>query len=648
MPPLFSDNMVLQRKAHVKLWGTSSPGVTIQIKTGWGENTSCIVNNDGTWTAKIQTPEAGGPYEIILTDDKDTFTLRNVLIGEVWLCSGQSNMEMPLGGWPPGDTILNSAMEIQNAGNEQIRFYTIPRSYSPCETTLLTEKWEVCSPETARNFSATAYFFAKNIYQELGIPVGLIFSSWGGTPVEAWMDRKSLESTGDFQEILDDLKEAKPYMDAQNNWLSQQDKIHIDQDNENVWKELQLNDDQICTADYDDSKWRTMALPTLWEDEGMSDFDGIIWFRKAFSVPQQMTGKDMFLELAMIDDIDAVYMNGVKIGGYEVAGFYNVHRTYKVSHDLINEGENVLAVRVIDYGGGGGIYGKSEDMKIYDVPGMKDVIPLDGTWKFLPIAECRSSILYRYRDIDKGYDERPAMNMKLNQDTPNVLYNAMIHPLVPYGMKGVIWYQGEDNVGRPGSYHKLFSKMITGWRDLWGQGDFPFYYVQISPYDYGQSSRSCELREAQFQTLSVPGTGMVVTLDIGDSINIHPANKQEVGRRLALWALNKNYGKDVVYSGPLYSGMEIKGNEVILSFDYVNSGLTAENDKLEHFIIAGEDRKFVEAEARIKGNKVVVSSSKVKNPLAVRYLWDNTSYASLFNKDGLPASSFRTDNWNEE
>ncbi len=447
---LFSDHMVLQQKEKVNFWGQSSPGEKLVITASWGENASTNADAAGNWKTKLLTPKAGGPYTVNIKTKDSNIIINDVLIGEVWLASGQSNMDIPLKGWPPGDTILNSRQEISKASYPNIRLLKVPFGISTTPLDSIGGKWNAASPETAGDFSAAAYFFARKLYQELHVPIGIIQSSIGGTPAEAWTSKGYLEKLGDFNKTVDGQEK-----------------------------------------------------------------------------PQNM-------------------------------------------------------------------------------------------------------------------GEKP----KINSNSPTVLFNAMINPLIPYTIKGVIWYQGESNVGRAEQYKKLFPLMIEDWRNKWGH-QFPFYFVQLAPNVYkdpNQKGQAAPLRDAQRYALKLPKTGMVSTLDIGYLITAHPPNKQEVGSRLARFALANEYGKNVVVSGPLYQKTIASGRELIVGFDFVGSGLLASEKGLTNFEVAGADKVYVPAQAKIVGNKVVVSSPSVAAPVYVRYAWGDTSEATLFNKEGLPASTFTSEN----
>ncbi|MFZ6034375.1 MAG: sialate O-acetylesterase [Melioribacter sp.] len=646
MPSIFSDNMVLQQNSKVAVWGLSNPGDEITIKASWNESAKATADQNGKWMAHLITPSAGGPYLLKVTDSKSEIEFKNVLIGEVWLCSGQSNMEMPLEGWPPTDTVANSKEVIANATNKNIRFFTVTRAISEKPEFDCVGRWEESNPETAAKFSATAYFFGKKLYEELNIPVGLIHSSWGGTPIEAWTGAKYISTVEEYKDIVEKLKNARKEIDRLKAWLAEKPTIDINSiKSPTPWKGLDLNDSQCAKPGFDDSAWKTMELPVKWESTEMGNFDGVVWFRKNIKIKNEWINKELTLELGPIDDMDVTYVNGVRIGGYEEGGYWQTDRIYKIPAELAKDQNLTVAVRVVDTQGGGGIWGSSEKMKLRPTDSNESV-SLAGEWKYLPVAEYYGGKLYLFDVKNAEYYKRPKLSVEYSAFTPTLLFNGMIAPLIPYNIKGAIWYQGESNTGNPELYKKLFPLMIKNWREEWGLGDFAFYYVQIAPYNYGPNVESQKLREAQLMTLSVPNTGMSVTLDIGNPNNIHPANKKDVGERLARWALAKDYGKKIDFSGPIYKSMKIEGNKIILTFDYTDGGLVVkEIDGDNNFLIAGNDKVFKKAKVEIKDDKLIVFSDSVENPAAVRYCWDNISEGTLFNKAGLPASSFRTDNW---
>lgn len=649
LPSFFSDNMVFQRNSEVNIWGKAKPNSQIKIESDWGENATTIVKENSIWKTSIQTPEAGGPYNISITDGSEKVILANVLIGEVWLCSGQSNMEMPLAGWPPNDLIHNSEQEISEANYPNIRLFTPARSLSVTELDDINGSWKECSPQTAQNFSATAYFFGRELYKELNIPIGLIHSSWGGTPAEAWTEVSFLKDVPGYEDYALKLKDMLPRQKEFKTWLESHKTIEIkDVDSPTEFLDIDFEDGICAALDFDDTSWSEMNLPTPWEQTDVGSFDGVIWFRKNIEIPQEWIGKDLMLELGPIDDMDAAFINGKKVGGYETSGNWQALRKYKIASELVTLGSNTIAVRVIDTQGGGGFAGSDDQMKIYSVEKPDDAITLSGSWKYLPIAEYVNNKFFLFGVENNTYVGRPGFAVTINSHSPTLLYNAMIAPIAGYNLRGAIWYQGESNVGRADQYRILFPTMIQSWRNVWGQGDFPFYFVQIAPYNYENpdSPESGVLRESQLAALDLKNTGVAVTLDIGVADNIHPPYKQDVGKRLALWALANDYGKsDLVYSGPIFKSLETVDEKIILSFEHVGGGLTSMDKPLIGFTIAGKDSTFIEADAIIQENKVIVSSSNIKNPVAVRYAWKNVPDYSLFNKEGLPAPTFRTDDW---
>ncbi|MBN1117308.1 MAG: beta galactosidase jelly roll domain-containing protein [Bacteroidales bacterium] len=639
---LFADHMVLQQDSEATVWGTSEPGVIVKIETSWGKTSQIRTDKAGKWMLKIGTPEAGGPYNLTVKARKSTIVINDVLIGEVWLCSGQSNMEMPLKGWPPVDTINNSANEIAQANYPEIRMFTVEKAISIKPETKCKGSWEICNPENAGDFSATAYFFGRELHNKLDVPVGLIHSSWGGTPAESWASAKYLSEIPGYEDIEEKValsqKKSKEFME----WLNGIGKVDDDSISlEGSFYNLDLDDGQYAASEFNDEDWSTMELPSLWESKEVGTFDGVVWFRKTFEMPD-VYPESLSLYLGPIDDMDVAYINGVKVGGIEEGGFWTAERNYAIPMSVIKPGTNTIAVRVIDTRGGGGIYG-SKNLAIRK--GEKEIVNLSGDWKYLPLAIFFQGELFRFKEDDRSYSKMPKMELSLDANTPTTLYNAMINPLVPYTIKGAIWYQGESNVGRGKQYETLFPAMIKNWRDDWELGDFPFYYVQIAPYNYGEvePSATAELREAQRLTLNKPNTGMVVTMDIGNPFSIHPGNKQEVGRRLSLLALANDYNMpDIKFSGPMYSTMIVKDGKIVIKFDYAEDGLVCKGDKLTYFEVAGNDGVFYEANAEIADNSVVVSCSKVNEPVQVRFGWRDTAEPNLFNSSGLPASPFIT------
>ena len=645
MAPLFTDSMVVQQRSTVPVWGKGTPGARVVIHASWNAEASATVTPEGRWSTAIATPRAGGPFEMRVQTDDTTLTLKNVLAGEVWLCSGQSNMEMPLQGWPP-DTILSSQDEIDHSTYSSIRLFTVNHAYSTVPEEACAGRWTGCSPGTTPLFSAAAYFFGRNLSQVLKVPIGLIHASWGGTKVESWISSDTLARLAQFDSVLRKIRITEDSMKVLESWLGKFPVIEMSRrDPHTRWQDLGLDDAERASPAFNDSSWRTMHLPTYWETTAVGDFDGVVWFRKRIAIPPAWAHRNLVLELGPVDDIDITYVNGREVGSHESEGAWNAARVYTVPQEILDTTSISIAVRVIDYGGGGGIYGPAKLMRIHP-EGQDESIALAGDWKYLPVADYRLDRLYVFGWRGQRFFERPSLPFDFSGYSPTALFNGMIAPLAPFSLAGVIWYQGESNAGAPLLYRTLFPLMIGSWRSAFHAAALPFHYVQIAPYEYGPATQSAYLREAQFLALSVKNTAMAVTLDVGSARTIHPPNKQEVGRRLALIALAKTYGKKIVSSGPLYRSMKIVGDRIELSFGDVAGGLVlTQSERGNGFQVAGEDRVFRNADVAVGRSRLIVSSPLVKRPVAVRYAFGNTSQATLYNSGGLPSSSFRTDDW---
>jgi len=626
--PIFTNNMVLQQKQDVPIWGTAEPGGEVIVELD-GKEEKVTVDKNGKWQVNLPSIQAGGPYELVIRGEK-TRVIKNVLVGEVWICSGQSNMEMAVSAsW---GIINNDKEEITNANYPEIRLFMVDKKMAETpQENLESEGWKECSPESVPVFSAVAYFFGRHLQSELNVPVGLIETAWGGTLVEAWTSGKTLKQFPEFTDLLENLtidtstdeEKVAAIKKKMNEWPDEIEKI---------LKDKGIFDHGFQNSDYNTNKWKTMELPTTWEQTGL-EYDGVVWFSKNVNIPKTWKGQDLTLSLGKINDYDITWFNGEKIGrGTDVSKL----REYKIPSSLVKVGENKIVVHVLDIGNNGGIYGPAKKMNL---SGSNDTISLVGNWKY-EIDPIKISV--------RKLPEKPTVNTGANR--PTVLYNAMINPIIPYGIKGAIWYQGESNAERAYQYRTLFKSFINDWRREWNIGDFPFLFVQLANFKEVQEQPGddswAELREAQTMALDLPNTGMAVTIDIGDAKDIHPKNKQDVGKRLALNALAKVYKKDIPYSGPMYSSMNVEGNKINLKFTNTNGGLKAGgNDELKGFAIAGEDKKFVWAKAEIRGDEIIVWNNNVKKPVAVRYAWASNPICNLYNGAGLPASPFRTDDW---
>lgn len=646
LPAIIGSNMVLQQKTNAPIWGRAEPGSKIELKCSWGYNTETVTTKDSIWKTEVSTPSAGGPYQIEITNNNNKTVLSDILIGEVWLCSGQSNMEMPLEGISARDSVLNSKYEILNANNPNIRLFTVTKIASLSPKSDCIGEWDECNSENVKKFSAVAYLFGKKLFAELNVPIGLIHSSWGGTAAEVWVEKKSLSQFKEFEEVIQNIEAAGGLQNQLTSWLKQFPSISVTNYNRNdLWNSIDFEDSHLSLPNTDDSDWKTMMLPANWEKTDFREFNGFVWFRKKIDLPENWIGKDLTIELGAIDDYDVSFVNGKKVGEVNSLRSWKNNRIYSISKDINDSKVLTIAVRVHDSGGiGGGIYGGGFRMRLI-LNNSENEIPIDGEWKFLPTAELSEMKYYVFLNKIEQLAHRPTITFPLSQRTPTALFNGMIAPIIPYGIKGVIWYQGESNTPNPFLYEKLFPALINNWRENWGY-EFPFYFVQIAPYKHGGEWGSQYLRDAQRKSLYMKNTGMAVSLDIGDSVNVHPANKTSVADRLALIALANQYGKNVVYSGPLYKSFEKKMDKIVLSFDHAGSGIILkENVKGNQLLISGDDRIFKPAQVQIEGSNLIVWSDEIPDPVAVRYAWNNIVIPTLFNNEGLPASSFRTDSW---
>lgn len=643
LPSLLSDNMVLQQNTDARLWGLAAPGTRIKINTSWDAKGQTSTDEGGHWSVEIPVPEAGGPYSMTVSASDTTIEINNILVGEVWFCSGQSNMEMPLAGWPPKDTIMYSAITLASASLPELRLFNVNKNVSGVPLDECTGRWEISSPLTAAPFSATAFFFGKKLYDELGVPVGLIESAWGGTPSEAWTSAAYLENSGEFIPILKSIKESASLMEEYQGWLNTLKQLTIKPAGKEQWTALAFDDNDFQSPEYDDSDWSLTDLPGQFE-RTTGELDGAVWFRRTIDIPEDFSGKELILSLGPIDDMDRTWFNGVLVGATEISGMWQSERNYPVPEKVVRKGANTIAVRVIDTQGGGGIYGLPGSMKLGTKEGNTSPLIIDGEWRYKVAAELRGDRFYltgsSANDFSRG--KRP---VPVGPGSPSSLYNAMVAPVVKYPVRGAVWYQGESNVGREKQYEKIFPLMINNWREAWGIPEMPFYFVQIAPYIYSNadSSESVLLREAQAAALKLPKTGMVVTLDVATVLNIHPPFKKEVGERLAYLALANDYGKSIPCEGPSFRSIAKEGNSLKVSFDNAGEGLIAGGTEITGFEIAGKDRKFMKASAKIIGNDVFVSSPGVPDPQAVRYCWRNGSVGNILNSFMLPAPQFKAD-----
>lgn len=632
LPRVFGDNMVLQRNIAIPVWGWAKPGekITVYFKD---QRVKTKTESNGTWQVRLSPEKAGGPFTMKIKGNSE-INLSNIMIGDVWLCSGQSNMEWPL--WNTN----NGAQALETADNNNIRLLEVPHvvSVSPVED-MGGDGWVVSSSATAHDFSAVGYYFGTLLEEKLNVPIGLISSNWGGTRIEPWISPETCETNNNLKEWFAKIK------DVDIKTLKAQENEKIKKYNEAIINALGKNGtpNPYTTPAYDDSKWGSIRLPGLWEDSEIGIFDGVVWFRKSFILPENFNLRHAMLKIGKIDDSDITWLNGKEVG--ETYMQYQRLRDYIIPDNVLKPGKNSIVVRVEDYIGAGGIYGKESEMVISD--GEND-ISLAGEWKYMK----ENLVLPRN-------PRNPGANILGPNDYPAILYNAMINPLVPFGIKGVIWYQGESNAGSIAEaleYGELFPAMIRDWRNKWKQeGEFTFLFVQLANYMEPDKEPRNEpwayLRESQSKTCEiVPKTGMACIIDIGDANDIHPRDKKDVGYRLSLAALKKAYNEDIVYSGPTYETVSPEGNIAEVTFTNVGSGLKVKNKygNVHGFAVAGADKKFYFARASITGdnNITIFAPPEVDNIIAVRYGWaNNPDDLNLYNKEDLPAVPFRTDDW---
>lgn len=617
LPGYFTDNMMLQRDMPIKIWGWGNRYETVTVSIHDQKvNTRC--KKDGTWEIILSPIPYGGPYSLTVQGKENSIKIENILIGDIWLCSGQSNMEWTV------EQSANSKQEVQNANYPEIRALKVPKSIKNSPQDNFNAQWEICSPSTVGAFSGIAYYYARALYKEVQIPIGIINASWGGTDIETWISDEAftaLPSNVQKQYNMEVVNNLEEYI-RQNKGQKQAflDAMENDPGINNQW----------FIPGFNTVAWEEMRVPGEWGTTPLSLIDGHVWFKYDLNLTCTEAGRPATLSLGTIDDADITWVNGTKVGN---ASGWDTPRIYSIPPGILKEGSNNITVRVTDNGGSGGMWGQEADIYL-EIDNTRH--SLAGNWKYqMSVANADYHVL----DI-----------------TPNMvhssLYNTMIHPLTPFRIKGFIWYQGENNVGAGYDYRTLFQTQIKDWRTRWGY-ELPFYWVQLAnlyPEDTTPVGSSwAELRESQAMALELPHTGQATIYDIGDAYSIHPTNKQEVGRRLSLIALHKDYGRDsLVYSGPTFQNVSFKENTAVITMNTYGSQLTIHNKYgyLEGFSIAGEDRKFVWAKAFIDANgKIIVYNENIAEPVAVRYAWSNNPAANLFNAQGLPAIPFRTDSW---
>ena len=649
LPAVFGDHAVLQCGAPLPVWGRATPGDTVTV-TFAGQEQQAVVAADGTWRITLKPlPASGEPRELVVSTTKSgRRTLTDMLVGEVWFCSGQSNMEMNVA------MSRDGAREVAAANFPQMRLFSVLRTTAAAPAFTVVASWDACAPETVANFSAAAYYLGRELHRELKVPVGLIAASWGGSRIQSWTPRPALAALPALQPALakldaeiaaDTLEQAEQRRTAYAARVQDYEKRQ-----DEFWAKLDEGDDGAAAhweaPATDDQAWDRVAVPGVWElypQPGYEKFDGLVWFRRRVTIPAAWAGQALTLGLCTCDDSDTAYFNGVRVG--RTTGNWWAPRRYTVPAELVRAGEAVIAVRIMDVALAGGFAGGPRELFLAPA-GATATAPLSlaGEWR------CRRSALAKWPAL-VGQPQPPEPPGGRHAD-PGAMFYGMVAPVAPYAVRGVAWYQGESNANEAELYAAMLPAMITAWRQAWQQPALPFGIVQLplylraKPDDPAPGGGWALLREAQAHVArTVPGVGLAITLDLGEADNIHPLNKQDVGKRLALWALARLHGRDVPYCGPLFRAMQVADGKAVLEFDHATGGLTTRDAKPPAGLaIAGADGKFVWAQARIEGEKLVVWADAVPAPVAVRYAWaDHPASANLVNRAGLPAAPCRTD-----
>ncbi len=619
LPTLIKDSMILQRDATVKVWGWASANEKVAIVFN-NKKYPTKADVAGNWQISLPPTKAGGPYTIdIIASNK--ITIKEILFGDVWFCSGQSNMVHQM-----AIHDVRYAKEIANANYPQIRQFLVPTltSLQIPQKDVPGGNWKAAIGDNVRPFSAVAYFFAKQLFETYHIPIGIINASVGGTPIEAWISEDGFKDFSEEQATIQKNKDTS-YINSLSRPSTNRTNVPKQPTDAGLTGNLKWYD-----INYQPKGWRAINIPGYWEDQGVKDLNGVVWYRKEINMPASMIGKAAKVHLGRIVDADELYINGKLIGS---TSYQYPQRRYTVPSNMLQPGKNIFTIRVTNTTGKGGFVTD----KPYSIFTDSDTIDLKGTWQ------------YKVGDVFAPVYGTGFGGGISYQNQPTALYNTMVAPETNYTIKGFCWYQGESNTGKPDDYAKLLPALIHDWRNKWQLGNIPFLNVQLPgfmDYNYLPSESSwARLREAQLKALTVENTAMVVAIDLGEWNDIHPDNKQDVGKRLALAAQKIAYHEDIVYSGPLYQSSAIENKTIVLNFTNTGSGLITNDGELpSEFAIAGNDKKFVWAKTIIEGNKIMVWSDAIPNPMYVRYAWsDNPVNPNLFNKEGLPASPFRTD-----
>jgi sialate O-acetylesterase len=615
--PIFGDHMVLQRGKPNRIWGWSQPGDTVRVEIG-ERSATAAAGTDGRWQAQIDPPQPGGPYTVKISG-KQTVELQDVLVGDVWICGGQSNMQFGLG------QARNGADEIKNANYPQIRYYVVGQRVSYSRVDVPRGSWRVVSPSTVGGFggiSAVAYFFARKVHESVHVPIGLIQEAVGGVPAETFVSGEGLRPLKDFDAGVAEVERRRQAGGPQygNYIMHWYDEYDIGSKN-GSWADPAM----------DDSSWKTVQIPGDFKELGVAGVPSLCWLRKEVTLPETLPQGTARLYLGSVEKMDTTYINGRQVGA---SSWVENPRVY-FAGGALKPGRNVIAIRLFKLKPDGGFISPAGELRL--TMGDGTVIPLSGEWKGKVAVDGRPP-----QPLPVAFENLPSM--------PGVLYNGMLAPVAPLAITGAIWYQGESNTERAYQYRRLLPALIGDWRKLFGQGDFPFYIVGLPAYKHRSDTPVddswAEMREAQaLAAKNVPHTCLAVVVDTGDPDNIHPVDKKEPGERLAFCALGEHYGRKVPYIGPTLSSVKRLKGALKLRFDHADRGLVVKGDTLGAFSVAGDDRKWYWADARIEGRSVIVSSKSVPNPKFVRYAWQSNPAATLYNGAGLPASPFRTDDW---
>lgn len=624
LPKLISDNMVLQRDQPVKIWGWASPKEKITLIFN-KKTYKTITTGNGKWEILLPPRSAGTGYEIILKG-KNEISIKNIAFGDVWLCSGQSNMVINMERVKerfPDDIASADYPDIRNFFVQTLTDLNAPKQDFP------KGEWKVANSKDVLTFGAVTYFFAHDLYEKYKVPIGIINSSAGGTPIEAWISEDGYKNFADIRKVITQNKDTS-YVRSFNRNLSA------------VLGQSEVTDLGITehweSPDYQQKGWRNFNVPGYWEDQGLKDLNGVVWFRREFDVPQNWLEKPVKLFLGRIVDADEIYVNGKKIGNIT---YQYPPRRYEIPAGLLKTGKNTFVIRVTNSVGKGGFVPD----KPYFMTVNGEEMDLKGTWQY-KVGEVYQRYNPEVRDGDK----------LVHQNQPTALYNAMIAPALSMKIKGFLWYQGETNTSNPEPYNTLLPALINDWRTLWNNANLPFLAVQLPNFqdiNYTPAeSNIAILREAQNKALTLPNTSLTVTIDLGEWNDIHPLNKKDIGKRLALSAQNLAYNeKNVVHSGPVLKSQSIENGKIVLTFDDVAEGITSKDgEDLRWFSIADYDKKFVWAKTRIVAkDKLELWNESVKTPKYVRYAWqDNPEGVNFYNSANLPASPFRTDVENQD